>query len=150
MAYHGRTLAWHESNFQKHWKAGWVPTNVSCVHTGGQTYVTALWEKKNTGGFYLRPDMTLQEFGDAFKQYTDKEKFKLVYLDAYIKGGKPRLSGIWYKNQPNYNSWWEKYHLSANQFQAEYNSMLNNGYLTRCIAGYSDGGTARFEGIWSK
>lgn len=150
MAYHGRTLAWHESNFQKHWKAGWVPTNVSCVHTGGQTYVTALWEKKNTGGFYLRPDMTLQEFGDAFKQYTDKEKFKLVYLDAYIKGGKPRLSGIWYKNQPNYNTWWEKYHLSANQFQAEYNSMLNNGYLTRCIAGYSDGGTARFEGIWSK
>lgn len=150
MAYHGRPLAWHESNFQKHWKAGWVPTNVSCVYTGGQTYVTALWEKKNTGGFYLRPEMTLQEFVDAFKQYTDKEKFKLVYLDAYVKNGKPRLSGIWYKNQPNYNSWWEKYNLTAAKFQAEYNAMLKNGYLTRCIAGYSQGGVARFEGIWSK
>lgn len=149
-AYHGRTLAWHENNFEKHWKAGWVPANVSCVYSGGNTYVTALWEKKNTGGFYLRPSMSLQEFVNAFKQYTNKEKFKLVYLDAYVKNGSPRLSGIWYKNAPNYNSWWEKYHLSANQFQTEYNSMLNNGYLTRCIAGYNDGGTARFEGIWSK
>lgn len=149
-AYHGKTLAWHESKFEEHWKKGYVPTNVSSVHTGGKTYVTALWEKKNTGGFYLRPQMDLQDFKDAFKQYTDKEKFKLVYLDAYEKNGKPMLNGIWYKNAPNYNSWYEKHHLSASQFQTEYDSMLDNGYLTRCIAGYSSGGKARFEGIWSK
>ena len=149
-AYHGQTLAWHESNFAKNSKAGWVPANVSCVYAGGTTYVTALWEKKNTGGFYLKPAMSLQGFVDAFKQFTDKEKFKLVYLDAYVKGGSPRLSGIWYKDAPNYGSWWEKFHLSANQFQTEYNSMLHNGYLTRCIAGYNDGGSARFEGVWSK
>jgi hypothetical protein len=76
--------------------------------------------------------------------------FKLVYLDAYHIGGKPGLSGIWYKNAPNYNSWWEKHHLSASQFQAQYNTMLKGGYLTRCIAGYGDGNSARFEGIWSK
>lgn len=148
-AYHGRSLSWHESNFKKYTKDGWVPKNVSCVSVGGKIYVTALWEKKNTGGFYLRPVMTLQQFKDAFNQYTNKEKFKLVYLDGYVHGSKPRLSGIWYKNAPNYNSWWEKYHLTGSQFQAEYNSMLNNGCLTRCIAGYNDGG-ARFEGIWSK
>ncbi|MEP6951150.1 MAG: peptidoglycan DD-metalloendopeptidase family protein, partial [Ginsengibacter sp.] len=149
-AYHGQTLAWHESNFEKNYKAGWVPTNVSCVYAGSQIYVTALWEKKNTGGFYLRPEMTLQDFVNAFEQYTNKEKFKLVYLDGYVKGGKPGLSGIWYKNAPDYNSWWEKYHLSGSQFQTEYNSMLGDGYLSRCIAGYSDGGAARFEGVWSK
>jgi murein DD-endopeptidase MepM/ murein hydrolase activator NlpD len=149
-AYHGRPLAWHEANFEKNWKAGWVPANVSVVSVAGKIYVTALWEKKNTGGFYLRPVMTLQEFKDAFDQYTNREKFKLIYLDGYVHGGKPSLSGIWYKNQSNYNSWWEKYHLSVNQFQTEYNTMLNSGYLTRCVAGYADGGIARFEGIWSK
>jgi hypothetical protein len=92
----------------------------------------------------------LQGFQAAFDQFTNKEKYKLVYLDAYVQGGKPMLSGIWYKNAANYNSWWEKFHLSDPQFQTEYNAMLNNGYLTRCIAGYSDGGSARFEGIWSK
>ena len=46
-AYHGKTLAWHKSNFEKNYKAGWVPANVSCVFAGGQTYVTALWEKKS-------------------------------------------------------------------------------------------------------
>ncbi len=131
-------------------KAGWVPVNVSCVSMGSKVYVAALWVKKKTDGFYLRPEMTLGQFKEAFDQYTNKEKFKLVYLDAYNIGGKPRSSGIWYKSAPNYNSWWEKHHLSASQFQTEYNAMLKKGYLTRCIAGYSDGGSARFEGIWSK
>ncbi len=150
MAYHGQTLAWHEANFEKNHKAGWIPTNVSCVCVGTKTYVTALWEKKDTGGFYLRPDMDLQGFKDAFKDYTDSKKFKLVYLDAYMKEGKPRLSGIWYKNVPEYNSWWEKHHLSESQYQTEYTSMLANGYLTRCVAGYEDGNKAHYEGIWSK
>ncbi|MBL8008318.1 MAG: peptidoglycan DD-metalloendopeptidase family protein [Ignavibacteria bacterium] len=149
-AYHGKTLAWHESNFENNQKGGFVPANVSCVYSGGETYVTALWEKKNTGGFYLRPVMSLKEFTDAFKQYSDKEKFKIAYLDAYVKGGKPVISCIWYKNIPGYNSWWEKYHLNESQFQTEYNAMLDSGYLTRCIAGYSDGGIARFESVFSK
>lgn len=149
-AYHGQTLEWHENNFANNQKGGYVPANVSCVYAGGKTYVTALWEKKNTGGFYLKPAMSLQDFVNSFKQFTDIEKFKLVYLDAYVKGGKPMLSGIWYRNAPDFNSWWEKYHLNESQFQSEYNAMLNSGYLTRCIAGYSDGGIARFEGVWSK
>lgn len=149
-AYHGKTLSWHENNFKKYSKADWVPVNVSCLHKGSKTYVSALWEKKNTGGFYLRPEMKLEEFVNSFKQYTDKEKFKLVYLDGYVKNGKPRLSGIWYKNAPGYNSWWEKHHKTENQFQSEYNSMLKNGYLTRCIAGYSHNSESFFEGIWSK
>ncbi len=149
-AYHGKSLAWHESNFAKYMRAGWVPTNVSCVDVNGKIYVTALWEKKKTGGFYLKPVLTLQEFVAAFDQYTNKQKFKLVYLDGFVRGGKPRLSAIWYKNQPNYNSWWEKYNLTATKFQSEYNTMLGNGYLTRVIAGYQHGNGARFEGIWSK
>lgn len=150
LAYHGQPLSWHEANFEKHWKAGWVPVNISCVFTVKTTYVTALWEKKNTGGFYAIPTMTLQGFKDAFKQFTDKEKFKLVYLDAYIRDGKPRLSGIWYKNAPDFSIWWEKYFQSDAEFQANYNAMLNQGFLTRCIAGYHDGKVARYEGIWSK
>jgi hypothetical protein len=150
LAYHGRTLAWHESNFEKHWKAGWVPINITCVYTSKNTYVTALWEKKKTGGFYAIPNMTLQAFKDAFDKYTNKEKFKLVYLDAYMKNGKPLLSGIWYKNAPDYNSWWEKFFLTDAEFQAHYTSFLKQGYLTRCIAGYHSGSVARYEGIWSK
>lgn len=149
-AYHGWSLAAHEAKFEEYFKAGWVPANVSCVDVGGKIYVTALWEKKNTGGFYLRPVMSLQEFVAFFNEYTNQKKYKLVYLDAYMRNGKPMLSGIWYKNQSNFNSWYEKYNLTASQFQSEYNSMLQNGFLTRCIAGYSQGSSARFEGIWSK
>jgi len=149
-AYHGASLAWHEENFENHWKAGWVPSQISCVYTSKTTFVSALWEKRNTGGFYAVPNMTLQEFKDAFKQYTEKEKFKLVYLDAYIRNGKPLLSGIWYKNAPSYNSWFEKFFQNDAEFQANYTDSLNQGYLTRCIAGYHDGLVSRYEGVWSK
>jgi len=150
MAYHGQPLAWHEANFEKHHKAGWVPVNVSCVFVGSKTYVAALWEKKSTGGFYLRPEMDLQAFKNYFKDYSEKKKFKLVYLDAYVKGGKPQLSGIWYKNAPDYNTWWEKHHLSSTQYQTEYTNMLSKGYLTRCVVGYEADNKATYEGIWSK
>lgn len=150
IAYHGWSLADHENKFQSYAKAGWVPVNVSCVDIKGKVYVTALWEKKNTDGFYLRPVMSLSDFVAAFDQYTKKEKYKLVYLDAFIKNGKPMLSGIWYKKAPNFNSWYEEHNQTSSQFQASYNDMLKNGYLTRCIAGYSQGTSARFEGVWSK
>ena len=150
LAYHGRSLSWHENNFQKHWKAGWVPRNVSCTHINGKTYVTALWEKIKTGGFYLRPVMTLQQYKDFFDDHTNKKKFKLVYLDAFTVNGSPRLSGIWHKKAPDYNSWWAKHHLTGTEFQNEFDTMLGNGYLTRCIAGYQHGNKAQYEGIWSK
>lgn len=149
-AYHGRSLEWHEANFKKHHEAGYVPVNASCVILSGKTYVTALWEKKSTGGFYLRPAMSLSSFKTYFDQYTNKEKFKLVYLDAYMEGTQPRLSGIWYKKAPDFNSWYEKYNLDSAEYQDEYTNMINKGYLTRCVAGYNQGSVAKYEGIWSK
>lgn len=150
LAYHGRPLKWHEDNFQTHIGQGLVPVNVSCVKSGNTTYVTALWEKIKTGGFYLRPVMSLNDFKVAFDDYTNKKKFKLVYLDAYLVGNQPMLSGIWYKNVDNYNVWYEKYNLSSTEFQNEYTHFLNKGYLTRVIAGYEQNDQARFEGVWSK
>lgn len=150
LAYHGQTLAWHEANFKANADKGLVPVNVSVLSSGGQTYVTALWEKKNTGGFYARPAMTLQQYKDYFKDYSDQQKFKLVYLNAYTVNGVPMLSGIWYRNAADYNTWWAKHHLDAPQFQGEYTTELGNGFLTRAITGYEDGGLQRFEGIWSK
>ena len=59
MAYHGQSLAWHEANFEKHHKAGWVPANVSCLHKVPKPMLPPFGKEKYRG-FYLRPDMTLQ------------------------------------------------------------------------------------------
>lgn len=150
LAYHGKTLAWHEANFKSNSDKGFVPVNVSVLSVGSETYVTAIWEKKNTGGFYARPAMTLQQYKDYFKDYSDKQKFKLVYLNAFTKNGVPMLSGIWYKNVSNYGAWWAKHHLNTSQFQTEYTTQLGNSFLTRVVTGYEDKGIQRFEGIWSK
>ncbi|MBK6504454.1 MAG: hypothetical protein IPG02_02005 [Ignavibacteria bacterium] len=103
-AYHAIPLSEHEKNFEKYANEGWVPVNVSCTLSGGKILVSAIWEKKDVGGFYLKPVMTLKQYKEAFKAFTDKEKFKLIYLDAYTIAGIPMLSGIWYKNAPGYSS----------------------------------------------
>src|SRR5262245_612890 len=150
MAYHGIPLSVHEANFKNNAQAGWVPVNVSPVSVGGQIYVTALWEKKNTGGFYLRPAMTLQQYKDAFKQYTDKEGFRLTYINGYVRNGEPMLSAIWQRNAPNYSSWWAKHYLTAGGYQNEFNTYTSQGYSTRCVTGYESGNGHRFEGVWAK
>jgi hypothetical protein len=150
LAYHGVTLASHEGSFKSNANKGLVPVNVSCVTLGNTTYVTAIWEKKDVGGFYSRPAMTLQQYKDFFKDYTDNQGFKLVYLNGYTEGAEPMLSGIWYRNAANYSAWWAKHHLSSAAYQTEYKAQLANGFLTRCVTGYADGNTHRFEGIWSK
>lgn len=150
LAYHGATLEAHELSFESHKKKGLVPVVVSCVASGNTTYVTAIWEQKSTGGFYSRPAMTLQQYKDYFKDYSDERGFKLVYLDGYTKEGKPMLSGVWYGNAPDYNTWWAKHYLTSNAYQNEYTAHLEDGYLTRCVTGYAVGNTHRFEGVWSK
>jgi hypothetical protein len=150
MAYHGQPLSYHETNFKKNSDAGWVPVNVSTVQAGNQVYVTALWEKKNVGGFYARPTMTLKQYNDFFKDYTDKQKYKVVYLNGYTLNGVPMISGIWHKNAPNYNSWWAKHHLTAAGYQTEYTTLTAQKYLVNVVTGYADGGTMRFEGVFSK
>jgi hypothetical protein len=146
-AYHGVPRSAHQTKFEDLSQKGYVPVNVSVVDLLGQSFITALYEKKNVGGFYLKSAMTLQQYQSLFNQYKS-EGFKLVYLDGYTQKGQPLLSGIWYKNVP-YSSYWAKHHLTAGAYQNEYSSYLKDGYSTRCVTGYQDGGH-RFEGIWSK
>jgi murein DD-endopeptidase MepM/ murein hydrolase activator NlpD len=147
VAYHGKPASEHQTTFEALGKDGYTPVNVSSVMVGGTRYVTALYEKKNVGGFYLKSAMTLAEYKQLFDEY-GKDGFELVYLNGYNDGGTPMLSGIWYKNAP-YSSYWAKHHLDEDAYQSEYTSYLKTGYLTRCVTGYQDGG-ARYEGIWYK
>lgn len=146
-AYHGVPRSAHQTKFEDLSKKGYVPVNVSVVDIFGQSFVTALYEKKNVGGFYLKSAMTLDQYKTLFNQYKN-QGFKLVYLDGYTQKGQPRLSGIWYKTVP-YASYWAKHHLTPGAYQNEYTSYLKDGYSTRCVTGYQDGGH-RFEGIWYK
>jgi hypothetical protein len=70
----------------------------------------------------------------------------LVYLDGYTQKGQPRLSGIWYKTVP-YASYWAKHHLTPGAYQNEYTSYLKDGYSTKCVTGYQDGGHRSIQSV---
>ena len=146
-AYHGVSANWHGDKFKELTSEGWVPVNVSCISIEGKRKITALYEKKNVGGFKLKSRMTLGQYQDQFDTYK-AAGYKLVYVNGYNHKDQPRLSGIWYKNPP-YNTYSAKHGLTGGAYQDEYKKKKASGWLTRCVTGYENGGS-RFAALWTK
>lgn len=146
-AYHGALPNWHGKKFKELTAKGWVPVNVSCISIGDKRKITALYEKKNVGGFKLKSLMTLGQYQDQFDKYK-AAGYELVYINGYTHNDKPRLSGIWYKNPP-FKSYSAKHNLTSAAYQAEYTKKKAKGWLTRCVTGYENG-SSRFAALWTK
>ncbi len=146
-AYHDAPSNWHGDKFKELTAKGWVPINVSCVSTSGKRKITALYEKKNVGGFKLKSLMTLAQYQNLFDKYK-AAGYELVYVNGYTHNAQPRLSGIWHKNPP-FNAYSAKHNLTSAAYQNEYKKKKAKGWLTRCITGYENGGS-RFASLWTK
>lgn len=146
-AYHDAPENWHANKFKELTKKGWVPVNVSCVSIGGKRKITALYEKKNVGGFKLKSIMTLGQYQDIFDKYK-AAGYELVYVNGYTHNDKPRVSGIWYKNPP-FNAYSAKHNLTSAAYQDEFMKKKVKGWLTRCLTGYENG-SSRFAVLWTK
>ncbi|WP_373518926.1 hypothetical protein [Pricia sp.] len=146
-AYHDAPENWHRDKFKELTKKGWVPVNVSCVSIGGERKITALYEKKNVGGFKLKSRMSLGQYQNLFDQYKEKG-FELVYINGNIHNNKPTLSGIWYKNPP-FTAYVAKHNMTSAEYQNEYIKKKAGGWSTRCVTGYEDSGS-KFGAIWTK
>lgn len=57
--------------------------------------------------------MTIAQYKAYFKEYGDKG-FKLAYLNGYTEGGKPMLSGVWYKTT-SYGSYIAKHYQTSTE-----------------------------------
>jgi hypothetical protein len=146
-AYHGTLASDHQTKFNSLTGQGYVPVNVSSVVISGKTYVTALYEKKSTGGMYHYFGMSMSDYQSKFNTLSG-QGYKLVYINGFNDGGTPRMNAIWYKTVP-FNSAAAKHGLTGAQYQTEFTTLTNNGYRIFCVTGYDNGG-AKYAGLWVK
>lgn len=146
-ANHGKTAQEHQKLFDSYTKEGFIPVNISVVSVGGQRYYTSLYEKVNVGSFEARSFLTASEYQSESDQNKAAGR-QLVYLNAYTHGGGVRFSAIWQSGMSG--AFVARHGLSGSEYQAEWNKLTNQDYLTRLVTGYEDGNSANFAAVWRK
>lgn len=146
--YHGLSAGDHQDLFEKYSKDGFVPVNVSVSSVGGKLYYSAFYEKRNVGASFLKSQLTQEEYQDQFNEMK-KKNWEQVYINAYHHDGKTRFSVIWYEKS-GYSNYAAIRKANNDDYQKEWEENRSNGFLTRCVTGYEEGGKHWFAAHWSK
>jgi hypothetical protein len=146
LAYHARSEADHQARFNQLTAEGWVPVIISVAPWGGARYYTALYEKKDVGGFAAWQVLDTNQYQATFNQQAAAGR-KLVYLNAYNDSAGPRFTAIWYSNAV---SPYARHNIDPLDYYALANEQSKNGLLTRVVTGYTVGTSLRYAAFWSK
>lgn len=147
-AYHGLSPEEHQPLFEKYTGEGYVPVNVSVTSLGGKKYYAAFYEKRNAGGSVLKSSLNQQEY-QAMYDDNSKKGWEQVYINAYKHQGQTNFSVIWYKNS-GYRSSTATRKSGGDGYQEKWEDNLRDGFLTRCVTGYEEGGKHWFAALWAK
>jgi len=147
-AYHGLSPEEHQTLFEKYTGEGYVPVNVSVTSVGGKKYYAAFYEKRNVGGSVLKSSLSQQEYQNMYDDM-DKKHWEQVYINAYHHDGQTRFSVIWYEKS-GYRSFTATRKSSSDSYQDKWETNTGNGFLTRCVTGYEEGGKHWFAAHWAK
>ena len=147
-AYHGFSQEEHQNSFNSLTSNGWVPVNISVVSISGSLSYATLYEQKNVGSAMARSFITPDEYQIEF-DLNDQQGRKLVYLNSYMHLGELRITAIWHQLTTS-NDIVASHGLNGNQLYSQWNSNLENGFLTKAITGYEQGGIHTFAAYWAK
>lgn len=146
-AYHGLSAEQHQQRMDAWTADGYRPRNVAVVSSGGERVYAALYEKTDLGSWQAKSQLSAAEYQQAFDANA-KAGRKLVYVNAYVHGGKPQFSAIW--SSQGSGAYRARHGLSGAQYQNEWEAATGAGYLTRDVTGYGVGGKAYYAARWSK
>ena len=144
-AYHGVALSSH-GDFAKQLSArGFSPVAVSVVAGSGGPKVTALWEKRNIGSWRASAAIPVSQYQDWLETEA-KAGRKLIYLDAWMSGGKAMLSAI--VSSRASSTYQARHDLSGAEYQAQYAKWVGKGLRTRAVTAYRVGNAVRYAALW--
>lgn len=145
-AYHGLTAEQHQAKLDSLTAQGFLPVSISVVSSGGRKY-TGLYHKADVGTWQLKSQLTPAEYQTFFNSNAQAGR-RVAYLNAYNHGGAPFIVAIWTSKTPTGGK--QRHGLTGSQYQTEWSSAMSGGLLTRAVAGYEAGGSARYAASWRK
>lgn len=145
-AYHGLSADVHQQRMDAWTAEGYRPRNVSVTSSGGQRVYAAIFEKRDIGSWQSKSQLDAGEYQQAFDANA-REGRHLVYVNAYVHGGKPQFSAIWSSKVAGATA---RHGVTGPQYQQAWDQATGAGQHTRAVSGYGVGGSARYAAFWRK
>ncbi len=147
VARHGMTAAQYQTEFDKFVGQGFRLVEVSGYTRDGQDRYAAIWDKSPSPGWVARHGMSSAQYQAEFDKFVG-QGFRLVLVSGYEVGGQARYAAIWSKASGP--AWAARHGMTSAQYQAEFNSLIGQGFRLIQVSGYSVGGQDRYAAIWDK
>lgn len=144
-AYHGRTAAEHQKEFDSLTKNGWRPISLSVASLNGERYYAALYDRGGGGSLIARSQLTGADYQTTVTEQKEAGR-QLVYLNAYEHSGQPFFSAI-FSSAPD-GTFKARHGLTSAQYQNEWTAARKAGLLTEMVTAYADSGGARYAAVW--
>jgi hypothetical protein len=77
-----------------------------------------------------------------------RDGYRLTNVCGYSEGRGARFNAIWH--QRGGPAWQARHGLTSAQYQATFDSLVQQGYRLTNVSGYSEGGQARYAAIWEQ
>lgn len=146
-AYISRDNAAHLEQFNQLVGQGFRMVNDSPTTINGTTVHAALFDKINVGAWEARYNLTSDAYVTLFNQQRALGRAP-AYLNADQSGDQPLFVAIF--NSRAAGNWWQAFHQTAAEFDAERAKQQGDGLALRFIPGYNRGGTANFAAFFSQ
>lgn len=141
------TLAELQPLFDSLVERGYRLNYVNGYTIGNESRYAGIWELKPSPPWVARVNLTSSEYQNAFNVYVS-EGFRLVLVNGYTVEGEDRYAAIWDKSPSG--PWFARYGLTFADYQAEFNSSVQEGYRLRHVSGYTVRDEVRYATIWEK
>jgi hypothetical protein len=129
-------------------KDGFELTSVSGYVANGDLRYVALWRKPaSPEPWAARHGLMAVDFQKAIDDLA-KDGLSLVYVAGYEVSGTPLFAGIWRKSAAGLPV--VRLDMDSAKYQAEFDSLLKEGFRLQHVAGYTHNGAAVYAAIWNK
>ncbi len=146
-ARHGLSGEQYQQAFNQMVQQGFRLVDVSGYAVGGQERYAALWELRPGPAWQARHGLTPEQYQQTFDQL-QQQGFRPVHVDGYMVGGQERYAAIWVQGA---GPVWEARHgLTAEQYQQDFNRLVQQGYRLIDVSGHAVNGQDRYAAIWAK
>ncbi|MEQ1745114.1 MAG: serine hydrolase [Saprospiraceae bacterium] len=143
-AKHGLSAAQYQAEFNTLTGQGYRPVLVSGFPSGGQAKYAAIFVKENPQPQWAaKHGMTAAQYQIEFNKWTG-QGYRLTDISGYTVGGTDYYAAIWEKTAGP--AWVAKHGLTSAQYQAEFNTLADQGYRLVKVSGYS----SKYAAIWDK
>src|SRR6266540_4351435 len=147
VARHGMTSAQYQSAFDSFGASGYRLVEVSGYNVGNQDLYAAIWEKSPGPAWVARHGLTSAQHQAEFDSLVG-QGFRLVCVSGYAVNGQDLYAGIWEKIPGP--AWVARHGLTSAQYQAQFDSLVGQGFRLTDVSGYAVNGQALYAAIWEK